>query len=82
MKERQYDLIDLFSGAGGLSNGFLQTNRFNIIGAVEVNKAAQQTYIRNHNNNPNIILKDSISNNSDITKIDFTSLDFDSKKQL
>lgn len=82
MKERQYDLIDLFSGAGGLSNGFLQTNRFNIIGAVEVNKAAQQTYIRNHNNNPNIILKDSVSNNSDITKIDFTSLDFDSEKTI
>lgn len=82
MKEYQYDLIDLFSGAGGLSNGFMQTNRFNIVGAVEVNEAAQQTFIRNHDNNPNIILKESQNNKSDITKIDFTAFDFNSKKTV
>ncbi|WP_215113360.1 DNA cytosine methyltransferase [Exiguobacterium sp. s63] len=82
MKEHDYDLIDLFSGAGGLSNGFMQTNRFNIVGAVEINKAAQQTFIQNHNNDPNIILKELQSNQSDITRIDFTTLNFDPKKTI
>lgn len=82
MKEHDYDLIDLFSGAGGLSNGFMQTNRFNIVGAVEINKAAQQTFIQNHNNDPNIILKELQSNQSDITKIDFTTLNIDPKKTI
>ncbi|WP_161568746.1 DNA cytosine methyltransferase [Exiguobacterium sp. SH1S21] len=82
MKEFRYDLIDLFSGAGGLSNGFMQTDKFNIVGAVEINKAAQQTFIKNHNNNSNIILKELQNNESDITKIDFTKLDFDSEKTI
>lgn len=82
MKEIRYDLIDLFSGAGGLSNGFMQTDRFNIVGAIEINKAAQLTFVKNHNNNPNIILKETQNNESDITKIDFTKFDFDSEKTI
>ncbi|MCM3671070.1 DNA cytosine methyltransferase [Mesobacillus maritimus] len=66
----KYKIIDLFAGAGGLSNGFEQTGRFEVVGAVEINKAAQKTYIRNHKNNPDIIIKDSDSE-SDITKINF-----------
>lgn len=64
-------LIDLFSGAGGLSNGFEQTGRFEVIGAVEINKDATDTYISNHGNNPKIIIKPKNSEISDITKIDF-----------
>lgn len=82
MKERKYDLIDLFSGAGGLSNGFMQTNRFKIVGAIEINKAAQLTFVKNHNNNSNIILKETQNKESDITKIDFTKFDFDSEKTI
>lgn len=82
MKETRYDLIDLFSGAGGLSNGFMQTNRFKIVGAIEINKAAQLTFVKNHNNNSNIILKETQNNESDITKIDFTKFDFDSEKTI
>lgn len=82
MKEFRYDLIDLFSGAGGLSNGFMQTDKFNIVGAIEINKAAQLTFVENHNNNSDIILKETENNESDITKIDFTKLDFDSKKTI
>jgi len=39
-----YKTIDLFAGAGGLSLGFKQTNKFNIIAAAEINKNAQETY--------------------------------------
>lgn len=64
-------IIDLFSGAGGLSNGFEQTGRFEVVGAVEINEAAANTYIKNHGNNSNIILKPEGKGKSDITKIDF-----------
>ena len=30
--ERKYKIIDLFAGAGGLSNGFEQTGKFEVIG--------------------------------------------------
>lgn len=43
-----YKLLDLFAGAGGLSLGFLQTERFVIMVAAENNKNAQETYLRNH----------------------------------
>ncbi|MBE9917864.1 DNA cytosine methyltransferase [Paenibacillus donghaensis] len=40
--------VDLFSGAGGLSLGFLQTGQIEITVAVENNKSAQETYLINH----------------------------------
>ncbi|MBV1759081.1 MAG: DNA cytosine methyltransferase, partial [Dethiosulfatibacter sp.] len=43
-----YKVIDLFAGAGGLSSGFMQTAKFEIVLAVENNKKAQKTYRRNH----------------------------------
>ncbi|MGG1592413.1 DNA cytosine methyltransferase [Terribacillus saccharophilus] len=82
MKEVKYDLVDLFAGAGGLSNGFEQTDRFNVVAAVELNRAAQRTYIQNHNNNPNIILKSEENGESDITKIDFTKLKLNPKRTI
>jgi DNA (cytosine-5)-methyltransferase 1 len=44
----KYSIVDLFSGAGGLSYGFLQTGRFIIKAAFEINPCAQKTYLRNH----------------------------------
>jgi DNA (cytosine-5)-methyltransferase 1 len=70
----KWKLLDLFSGAGGLSNGFEQTGNFEVIGAVENNEAAAKTYILNHDNDQNIILKSKINGTSDITKIDFRKL--------
>jgi len=64
-------LIDLFAGAGGLSNGFEQTDRFEVAGAVEINEAAAITYIKNHGNDEDIIIKPSDSDISDITKVNF-----------
>ncbi|WP_377890396.1 DNA cytosine methyltransferase [Alkalihalobacillus sp. R86527] len=65
-------VIDLFSGAGGLSNGFEQTGRFEVVGAVEIDKWAAETYKQNHSNqeNQDIIIKDA-NGKSDITNIDF-----------
>ena len=68
---KKYKIIDLFAGAGGLSQGFEQTGKFEVIGAVEINKEAIQTYIHNHNNNESLIIKPEGSSISDITKIKF-----------
>lgn len=43
----KYTVIDLFAGAGGLSLGFKQTNRINIVAAAENNPNARKTYKRN-----------------------------------
>lgn len=66
-----FKVIDLFAGAGGLSNGFEQTGKFEVIGAVEINQAAVETYIYNHNSNKDIIIKPANSDISDISKINF-----------
>ena len=44
---KTYNIIDLFAGAGGLSLGFRQTGRANIVAAAEINKNARKTYKRN-----------------------------------
>lgn len=43
----KYKVIDLFAGAGGLSYGFLQTGRFQIVAAAEINENARKTYKKN-----------------------------------
>ena len=43
-----YTAIDLFAGAGGLSEGFEQTGKFRIVLAAENNSNAAETYRRNH----------------------------------
>lgn len=40
----------MFSGAGGLSLGFTQTGRFDIVAAAENNPNARKTYLRNRKN--------------------------------
>ena len=44
---KKYTTIDLFAGAGGLSYGFLQTGRFNLVAAAEINENAWTTYKTN-----------------------------------
>lgn len=43
-----YSVVDLFAGAGGLSLGFMQTQKFDIKVAFEINHNAKKTYKRNH----------------------------------
>lgn len=59
---KKYKVIDLFAGAGGLSYGFVQTNRFQIVAAAEINENARKTYIRNiaHNNPDFLFIKNVI----------------------
>ncbi|MFZ4394556.1 MAG: DNA (cytosine-5-)-methyltransferase [Kiritimatiellia bacterium] len=42
------NVLDLFSGCGGLSTGFLQTGGFRIVAACDLNHAAAATYESNH----------------------------------
>lgn len=44
---KKYTVIDLFAGAGGLSYGFLQTGKFSLVAAAEINVNAQATYKMN-----------------------------------
>lgn len=44
----KYSVIDLFAGAGGLSLGFMQTNKYDIKVAFENNPDMQATYRANH----------------------------------
>ena len=46
----KYSVIDLFAGAGGLSLGFMQTNKYDIKVAFENNPDMQATYKKNHPN--------------------------------
>ncbi|WP_158674389.1 DNA cytosine methyltransferase [Lysinibacillus antri] len=50
-----YSVVDLFSGAGGLSLGFEQTNKFEVKVAIEKHSAAQLTYKANHNSNVTVL---------------------------
>ena len=45
---RKYSVVDLFAGAGGLSLGFMQTQKYDVKVAFENNKNMQDTYIKNH----------------------------------
>ena len=53
-----FHVLDLFCGAGGLSLGFMQTGRYVIDVAAEINPSAQETYLHNHEN---VIMYDDVS---------------------
>jgi DNA (cytosine-5)-methyltransferase 1 len=46
-KTRRYRLVDLFAGCGGMTRGFVDTNRFDPIFAIEVDPNAAKTYGEN-----------------------------------
>lgn len=47
---KQYNIIDLFAGVGGLSYGFSMLPQFNIIAANEIEKDISIAYVMNHQN--------------------------------
>lgn len=69
---RKLNVLDLFAGAGGLSNGFEQTNQFKVKKAIELNDAARLTYRANHEN---------VEVEEDITKVCFTKSNGDLKEE-
>ena len=58
-------ILDLFTGAGGLSLGFEGTNQFEVVAIVENNKNAAKTYLRNH---------PGLKNYEDILTVDFQQI--------
>ena len=63
-EKKEYNIIDLFCGAGGMSLGFIQEG-FDINLACDFDKSCIETYTFNH---PNIKSKYIV--NSDIKEID------------
>lgn len=63
---RKLKVIDLFSGAGGLSLGFKQTGKVDIVAAAENNQNARKTYKRNFKEVERLY--------SDVRNIDYTEL--------
>ena len=47
MTKKKYNAIDLFSGCGGISKGLENTGRINIVGAIDFDQAACNTYKKN-----------------------------------
>lgn len=47
---RKYRLIDLFSGCGGITQGFYQTGKIDVVGAIDFDKMACTTYKYNFPN--------------------------------
>lgn len=47
MASNKYRVVDLFSGCGGISVGFNKTNRVDIVGAIDFDQAACNTFQQN-----------------------------------
>ena len=45
--KKKYRVLDLFCGCGGISKGFLNTKRVDIIGSIDFNQFACETYKKN-----------------------------------
>lgn len=72
--------VDLFSGAGGLSLGFLQTGQVKIAAAIENNESAQKTYRRNHDRYNDANNGNNIKYYNDIRKVNFQEIIDENKK--
>ena len=72
---RQYSCIDLFSGAGGLSRGFMDAG-FDVLLGVDFDDAALETFSKNHGSA--VAMKLDLFDHANIDKI----VDFISEKKL
>ena len=44
---KKYRIVDLFSGCGGISEGFYRTGKVDIVGAIDFEQSACNTYQQN-----------------------------------
>ena len=70
--KKKYNVIDLFAGCGGLSEGFLQSNRYNFLAHIEWEKPMVETLRNNLNKRWGYSKEDSIKSviRFDIQKTD------------
>lgn len=67
---KKYTVLDLFAGAGGFSLGFEMTHKYNIIGAIEMDKWAAETYSVNHANSK-VLVGDIVNFSNDCLRNEF-----------
>lgn len=72
MKDKKYRLIDLFSGCGGISKGFLMTGRIDVVGAIDFEQGACDTFKLNFPD-ANVICGD--INNISVESTGFKNID-------
>ena len=53
-KEKKYRVLDLFSGCGGISEGFSQNKNMEIVGGIDFDKQACTTFKYNFPNSTNM----------------------------
>lgn len=66
VSSKKYNVVDLFSGAGGLSRGFMDAG-FNVVLGVDFDDAALKTFEKNHGNGESMKLD--LFNHKNIDKI-------------
>lgn len=64
------NFVDLFAGAGGMSEGFMMQG-FNLLGAIEIEKKFFETFKQNHNSeeNQNFLINGDITNETNKEKL-------------
>ncbi|WP_436960597.1 DNA cytosine methyltransferase [Staphylococcus xylosus] len=67
LTQKDYTVVDLFSGAGGLSRGFMDSN-FKVVLGVDFDDSALKTFSKNHGKAE--IMKLDLFNHDNINKID------------
>lgn len=55
LKKEKYNVLDTFAGAGGFSLGFMLSGHYNIVGAIEQDLWAADTFSTNHPNTKVIV---------------------------
>ena len=77
---KKYNVIDLFSGCGGLLDGFMQTGRFNPVASVEWELKPAQTLAKRLKEKWNILDADESVIRFDIKIMEYLCIGYDDIK--
>ena len=72
MMTKKYRVIDLFSGCGGISKGFFDTGKVEIVGSIDFDQAACDTFKKNF---PEASVYCGDINNIEVSDTDFKNID-------